>query len=76
MKKITIYSTPSCHYCNLAKDYFQEKGLSYTCFDVKNDTEKRKEMIEISGQMGVPVIKVGKKVLTGFSPDDIEAALK
>lgn len=76
MKKITIYSTPTCHYCDLAKDYFQEKGLSYICYDVKNDIEKRKEMVEISGQMGVPVIKIGKKILTGFNQDAIEEALK
>jgi len=76
MKKITIYSTPTCHYCDLAKDYFQEHGLAYTCYDVKNDLEKRKEMVEISQQMGVPVIKIGKKILTGFDPEAIEAALK
>ena len=65
-KKITIYSTPTCHFCNLAKDFFKEKGVKYEEFNVATDLAKRKEMVELSGQMGVPVIAIGKDIVVGF----------
>jgi glutaredoxin-like YruB-family protein len=66
MKKVTIYSTPTCHYCNLAKDYFNDNKVKYEAFDVASDLEKRKEMMEKSGQLGVPVITIGDEVVVGF----------
>ena len=66
MKKVTIYSTPTCHYCNLAKEYFNENKIKYDAFDVASDLEKRKEMVEKSGQLGVPVILIGDDVVVGF----------
>ena len=66
MKKVTIYSTPACHYCNLAKDYFNENKVKYEAFDVGSDMQKRKEMMEKSGQLGVPVILVDGEVIVGF----------
>jgi len=58
-KTVTIYSTPTCHFCLIAKDFLKEKGIAYTEFDVARDLDKRQEMINRSGQMGVPVIFVG-----------------
>ena len=58
MKKIEIYSTPTCQYCHLAKDFLKEKGVSFSDYNVAEDAEKRQQMIEMSGQMGVPVIVV------------------
>ena len=58
-KNITIYSTPTCHFCQMTKDFLKEKGIGYTDFNVASDLEKRQEMIQKSGQMGVPVIFVG-----------------
>lgn len=66
MKKVTIYSTPTCHYCNMAKDYFNDNQVKYEAFDVASDLEKRKEMMEKSGQLGVPVITIGDEVVVGF----------
>ncbi len=66
MKKVTIYSTPTCHYCNMAKDYFNENGVKYDSFDVASDLDKRREMMEKSGQLGVPVITIGDEVVVGF----------
>lgn len=74
--KIEIYSTPTCHYCDLAKKFFKENGLEYTTFDVKADLEKRKEMVEISEQLGVPVITIDGKVFTGFDEGALKKALK
>ena len=70
-KEIIIYSTPTCHFCQQAKEYFGEKGIEYTNFDVSTDLEKRQEMIEMTGQMGVPVIKIGEDVLIGFDKETI-----
>jgi len=57
-KKIEIYSTPTCHYCQMTKEFLKEKGIEYTDYNVAEDADKRSEMIEKSGQMGVPVIIV------------------
>ncbi len=65
-KSVTIYSTPTCHFCKLAKDFFAEKGIEYTGFDVASDAEKREEMIKMTGQLGVPVIKIGETIMVGF----------
>jgi len=66
MKTVTIYSTPVCHFCHAAKDYFKDNGVEYTEHDVAEDQEKRQEMIEMTGQMGVPVIRIGDDVVVGF----------
>jgi len=66
MKKVVIYSTPTCTYCHAAKDFFKEKGVEYTEHDVASDLEKRQEMIEKSGQMGVPVIFIEDEMSIGF----------
>ena len=48
MKKVTIYSTPTCHFCHMAKGFFDEKGVEFTDYDVATNVEKRKEMLEKS----------------------------
>ena len=75
MKNITIYSTPSCHFCHMAKDYFKENNLTYTEYNVASDLEKRKEMVEKSGQMGVPVIIIGDEITVGFNQPKIAEML-
>ncbi|MDQ3075837.1 MAG: glutaredoxin family protein [bacterium] len=67
MQNVTIYSTPSCHFCHMAKDFFKEKNVVFTDYDVAADTDKRKEMIDKSGQMGVPVIQIGDNLIVGFN---------
>lgn len=63
---ITIYSTPTCHFCHAAKDFFTENHVQFTDFNVATDLEKRKEMVEKSGQLGVPVIDIGGEIIVGF----------
>ena len=63
---VTIYSTPTCHFCHAAKDFFTENKVAFTDYNVASDLEKRKEMIQKSGQMGVPVIDVDGKLIVGF----------
>jgi glutaredoxin 3 len=72
MKKITIYSTPTCVYCNMAKSFFKANGMEYTEFNVATDLAKRKEMIDKTGQMGVPVIDIDGQVVVGFDEAKIK----
>lgn len=74
-KPVTIYSTPTCHFCNLAKDFFKENNVSYTEHNVASDLEKRQEMIDKSGQMGVPVIVIGDDLIVGFDKERIASAV-
>jgi glutaredoxin-like YruB-family protein len=72
MKTITIYSTPSCHFCHLAKDYLTTHNIAFHDIDVTVDMAARKEMVEMTGQMGVPVIKIEEQgqepeLMVGFS---------
>lgn len=75
MKEVVIYSTPTCHFCHMAKDYFDEKGVKYTDYNVMEDLEKRQEMVEKSGQMGVPVIMIGGEIIVGFDQPRINSLL-
>ena len=74
-KTVTIYSTPTCHFCKMAKDFFAEKGIQYTNYDVSSDAEKREEMIGMTGQLGVPVIVIGSDVMVGFDRSKIAGKL-
>ena len=66
MKQVTIYTTPTCGYCKMAKEFFTANSVAYTEYNVLTDLEKRKEMVEKSGQMGVPVIYVDNEMTVGF----------
>ncbi|MBU0597291.1 glutathione S-transferase N-terminal domain-containing protein [Patescibacteria group bacterium] len=72
---VIIYTTPTCGFCKHAKAYFEEKGIEFSEIDVARDREKAKEMVEKSGQMGVPVIEINGKMLIGFDPAAIDSAL-
>ena len=74
-QKVIIYSTPTCHFCNMAKEFFKENNVSYESFDVASDMEKRTEMLERSGQMGVPVIIIGNNLIIGFNKPKISELL-
>ncbi len=67
-KTVEIYSTASCHFCHMAKDFFNNHKVAFTDYNVGTDVEKRNEMVELTGQMGVPVIVIDKKdVVIGFN---------
>lgn len=74
-KSVTIYSTPVCHFCHAAKEFFKENNVEYTENDVASDAEKRQEMIDMTGQMGVPVIRIGDDVVIGFDESKIKELL-
>lgn len=72
---VTIYTTPSCPYCNAAKDYFDENNVSYTDYDVSQNRQKAKEMIEKSGQRGTPVIDIDGNIVVGFNKEKLQSLL-
>ena len=76
MAKVTIYSTPTCHWCKKAKDYFNENKVKFKDIDVSKDRAKAQEMIKKSGQMGVPVIDVDGEIIVGFDKGKLKDLLK
>lgn len=74
-KTVTIYSTPVCHFCHAAKDFFKENNVKFTEFDVASDLEKRKEMVDMTNQMGVPVIRIDDDIIIGFDEAKIRELL-
>ena len=75
-KEVTIYTTKTCHYCHDAKDFFASNGITYTEKDVTTDRELQREMIDKSGQMGVPVIDVGGEIIVGFDEPRLSELLE
>ena len=72
---INIYTTPTCGYCQMVKNFLKEKGIEYAEFDVSADKEKADEMVKKSGQMGVPVIEIGDEIVVGFDKKKISELL-
>jgi len=72
---VIIYTTPTCPYCEMAKQFFRENNIEYKEIDVSKDSEAAREMIEKSGQMGVPVIEIDDKIIVGFNKPAIKEAL-
>ncbi len=74
-KKVIVYSTPTCPYCKQIKAYLKEKSIEYDDIDVAANPDKAQEMIDKSGQMGVPVVMIGEEVIVGFDKEKINKAL-
>lgn len=75
MAKVTIYSTPTCVYCRMAKDFFNKNNVAYEEHNVASDLKAREEMVDISQQLGVPVIRVDDNVIIGFDQKTLEDLL-
>jgi glutaredoxin 3 len=73
--KVLVYSTPTCPYCVRLKQYLTEKNVVFENYDVGADQAKAEEMIQKSGQMGVPVIDIDGKIIIGFDKTEIQQAL-
>lgn len=76
MAKVKVYSTPTCPYCQMAKEYLKDNKVDFEDIDVSKDSEAAQEMVKKSGQMGVPVIDINGKTVVGFDRDKIEELLK
>lgn len=76
VKKAKVYSTPSCPYCVMAKDFLEEKGVEVEYIDVSKDQEAAKEMVEKSKQMGVPVIEMEGEIVVGFDRERLKELIE
>lgn len=74
--EVKVYSTPTCPWCKKAKEFLNENKISFKDIDVASDEVGRNEMVEKSGQMGVPVLDIDGTIIVGFDVDKIKAALK
>ncbi len=75
MANVKIYSTPTCAYCKMAKEFFAQNGIQYQEFNVASDAVAREEMFNKSHQMGVPVIDVDGSIVIGFDKRNLETLL-
>jgi glutaredoxin 3 len=73
--KVKVYSTPTCPYCYMAKDFLKQNNIPFEDINVAEDHDAAHEMIEKSGQMGVPVIDINGKIIVGFDREGIKKAL-
>ncbi|MCD6522292.1 MAG: glutathione S-transferase N-terminal domain-containing protein [Candidatus Diapherotrites archaeon] len=73
---VIVYSTPSCPYCAMAKEYLKSMGIPFEDVDVSKDRARAMEMVQKSGQMGVPVIDINGTVIVGFNRPAIDMALR
>ncbi len=72
---VKIYSTPTCVYCKMAKEFFKKNNVQYEEANVAEDQKAREEMVNKSHQLGVPVIDVDGKILVGFNENELRKAL-
>lgn len=75
-KTVKIYSTSTCPYCIRAKQFLKENNISFEDVDVSADQDAAQEMVEKSGQMGVPVLDIGGEIIVGFDKQKIKQALE
>lgn len=75
MAKVTIYTTPTCVYCKMAKEFFKKNNIAYEEKDVLADAAAREEMTKKSGQLGVPVIDIDGRMVVGFNEDALKEIL-
>jgi len=73
--KVKVYSTSTCPWCHKTKEFLKEKGIKYDDINVGKDQKAANEMVEKSGQMGVPVIDIDGKIIVGFDKEALEKAL-
>jgi len=73
--KIRVFSAPGCPYCYTLKEFLKEKKIEFEDIDVSKDEEALKEMVEKSGQMGVPVVEIDGQIVVGFDKEKISKLL-
>ncbi|MFC1478153.1 glutaredoxin family protein [Candidatus Margulisiibacteriota bacterium] len=75
MPNVSVYSTPTCPYCRMVKNYLDENKVTYTNMDVSTDQNAAQEMVQKSGQMGVPVVDIDGQIIIGFDKERISQVL-
>lgn len=73
--RVTVYTTPHCHWCRVAMRYMTDRGIPFAAADVTEDTGALREMVLMTGQRGVPVISVDGRAMVGWNPEEFERLL-
>jgi len=73
---VTMYTTPTCAFCHMAKEYFKMNDVEFSAKDVTQDKEAYQEILDKSGQLGVPVIDIGGTIIVGFDRPKIDAVMR
>lgn len=73
---VAVYTTPSCSYCRMVKDWLKQHNVRFDEYDVAADPRRAQEMVRKSGQMGVPVTDLNGRVIIGFNTGELERALR
>jgi len=73
--KVIIFTTPTCSFCNMTKQYLRQRNIKFTEVDVSRDAAAARDMARRSGQMGVPVLDIGGKIVVGFDRPKIDRLL-
>ena len=74
-KQVKVYSTPTCPYCIRAKEFLKENNIAFENIDVSSNDAAAEEMVQKSGQMGVPVLDIDGEIIVGFDRERIKQAL-
>ena len=69
---VVVYTTPTCHWCRVAKAYLKERGIAFREIDVTSDRRGLREMVLMTGGRAVPVIRVGEHAMTGWDAEEFE----
>jgi glutaredoxin 3 len=75
-KRVIVFSTPTCTYCNQAKRYLRSRGVRFRDVDVSRDAAAARDLVRRSGQQGVPVLDIGGKIIVGFNRPEIDKMLE
>lgn len=75
MPKVKVYSTSTCSYCAMTKEFLKKNNIQFKNIDVGIDRKASQEMVDLSGQMGVPVLNIDGQIIVGFDKDAISKAL-
>lgn len=76
MKDVTIYTTPTCSFCHMTKAFMKDKGVEFKEVDLTQDQAAMKEVVEATGQMGVPITQIGDEYVVGFDKPTLSRLLE
>ncbi len=74
--KVIVYSAPWCAFCKMTKDYLNKLGVNFTEVDVEQDRQAALDLVQKTGQAGIPVIEIGERIIIGFDRPTIDTVLK
>lgn len=74
--QVTVYSTNTCPYCTMLKNFLDQNGVAYTDVNVQKDSVAASRLVQATGQMGVPQTNINGEWVLGFDPQRVQSLLK